>query len=784
MRTRTKSSTETVAIVPMAKPTSGAPPWLRMTILSIKTLVIWAAIAAAAYLAAGAVFFLETRPFGIGILCASGGAGAIAALLGCTLAVQSDPDTALIYTAVYVGVFFVRTAATILFHPDRFPPPRAFYRESVGTRTAIAVFASLALGTYELIVNGYLYYDVFRMAFFAMTCAIFTAYLSGGFRRSVHFGAVSGTSVVALLFLAQVLLGQTRIGGVHVGLILALMAVLYTAKNFGAFSAAAMGLLLSLPLEMGFSADGISAVTVLGAVGISAGAFFGISPYLALSASAVAGLGTGVMLGGFEGLLSVLPEILSTTVIMYPLLKYDILPAYTEESEAVAAPVREMQIRSTEETLTMLSKTFTALSELASGLARGRKRERSGSETCVAACESLCKNCTAYRTCWGEHRVETEAALLEMTETLRLQGKVKAEQAPAVLTARCGEVSRMVSALSEAYRRPEVGSALRQNSPSLHYDVISRLFRRILYEQKEAFALDEAMTAKLRHGIRKARFPTENVTAYGTRKKTIVAEDVQVAGLELGCDDVRRLFENLSGLRLSSPEFSIDGRRIHMMLRTERRFSIESSYKTSMISGESENGDTVTTFIGSDDRFYALISDGMGSGRDAAATSGLCSIFLEQLLTGGNDRETSLVLLNDFIRSREEECSATVDLAEVDLVTGEAVFSKSGAAPTFVRRGGDVFKIQAKTIPMGIARDTDAEHIRFPLKAGDSILMISDGVAAGFEESGWLLRLLDESWVDEPDEMCARILDGAKENNLRTDDMSVCILKIGEHSGA
>jgi serine phosphatase RsbU (regulator of sigma subunit) len=44
---------------------------------------------------------------------------------------------------------------------------------------------------------------------------------------------------------------------------------------------------------------------------------------------------------------------------------------------------------------------------------------------------------------------------------------------------------------------------------------------------------------------------------------------------------------------------------------------------------------------------------------------------------------------------------------------------------------------------MGIARDTDVEHVRFPLKVGDSILMISDGVAAGFEESGWLLRLLD-----------------------------------------
>jgi stage II sporulation protein E len=392
----------------------------------------------------------------------------------------------------------------------------------------------------------------------------------------------------------------------------------------------------------------------------------------------------------------------------------------------------------------------------------------------------MCKRCTAYRTCWGEHRAETEDAVREITDMLRSKGEVAPSQVPAALTARCSEVNRIVAELSGAYRGLESHFARGKSDDSLNYGVISRLFRRILYEQKQAFALDEAMTAKLRHGVRKAKFPVECVTAYGTRKTCIVAEDVQVAGLELGCDDVRRLFENLSGLKLSSPEFSIEGRRIGMILRTEKRFSIESSYKTSMISGESENGDTVSTFMGCDDRFYALISDGMGSGRDAAAASGLCSVFLEQLLAGGNDRETALELLNDFIRGREGECSTTVDLAEVDLITGEAIFSKSGAAPTFIRRAGDVFKIQSKTIPMGIARDTDVEHVRFPLKVGDSILMISDGVAAGFEESGWLLRLLGESWVDDPDEMCNRILNGARENNLRTDDMSVCILKVGE----
>ncbi len=152
-------------------------------------------------------------------------------------------------------------------------------------------------------------------------------------------------------------------------------------------------------------------------------------------------------------------------------------------------------------------------------------------------------------------------------------------------------------------------------------------------------------------------------------------------------------------------------------------------------------GDVITSFE-ADGRYYMLISDGMGSGREAALTSSVAAMFLERMLSAGASMETSLKMLNKLIRAGERECSATIDLAEIDLNTGEAKFVKSGAAPSFVIRDGSIYRLQSKTVPIGIIRALDAEMIKFDVEDGDIIVMLSDGVARSFEECPWLLDML------------------------------------------
>ena len=181
-----------------------------------------------------------------------------------------------------------------------------------------------------------------------------------------------------------------------------------------------------------------------------------------------------------------------------------------------------------------------------------------------------------------------------------------------------------------------------------------------------------------------------------------------------------------------------------------------------------------------------LISDGMGSGREAAVTSKICTMFIERMLAAGNGKALTLEMLNGFIRNRSEragECSATVDLAEIDLIDGKACFVKSGAAPSFILRSGNLYKLQSNTAPIGIMHEIDAEKIGFELAAGDVIIMLSDGVAGSLEDGVWLANLLTYEWEDELSMMADKILDNAALSNKRSDDMTVALIRIGEADG-
>ena len=181
--------------------------------------------------------------------------------------------------------------------------------------------------------------------------------------------------------------------------------------------------------------------------------------------------------------------------------------------------------------------------------------------------------------------------------------------------------------------------------------------------------------------------------------------------------------------------------------------------------------------------FYALISDGMGAGEDASLTSDICAMFLEKMLSAGNRVEVSLRMLDGYIRSKNtgtgDECSATVDLMELDLMDGRAVFAKNGAAPTYVVREGMVYKLHSPTLPIGILRDTPSRLLRFRTHPGDVVVMVSDGVTLGNDECPWLIDLLSEPMPDNMDSLRRDIIKRALTAGSE-DDLSAIAIRVEE----
>ena len=124
-----------------------------------------------------------------------------------------------------------------------------------------------------------------------------------------------------------------------------------------------------------------------------------------------------------------------------------------------------------------------------------------------------------------------------------------------------------------------------------------------------------------------------------------------------------------------------------------------------------------------------------------------------------------------------KECSSTVDLLELDLMTGEAAFLKSGAAPSFLVRGKVVRRLQAGTVPIGILNTLDVQKTDFPLRAGDTVVMVSDGILQGDDEGEWLTSYLTSVTTQSPEEIVYQICRRCAERDTH-DDCSVVALRI------
>src|SRR5690606_4865610 len=125
-----------------------------------------------------------------------------------------------------------------------------------------------------------------------------------------------------------------------------------------------------------------------------------------------------------------------------------------------------------------------------------------------------------------------------------------------------------------------------------------------------------------------------------------------------------------------------------------------------------------------------------------------------------------------------------LDLALVDLGSGDARFLKIGAAPTFWRRGSRVGVIRAQTLPMGVLSEPDVQVTRRSLRRGDLIVMLTDGVIQTWENviagEDWVKGFLASLDRDEPRHVAGALLNEALRRSPQgvRDDMTVLALKI------
>lgn len=659
------------------------------------------------------------------------------------------------------------------------------FSEAVLLRCAVSALTAFAFGMYRLISGGFLYYDLFGMLTGTLLCPALTLALSTLTADAEKYRDKKRIGILTLGLMLIFSLRDYSVFGFSPAYIAAFIAALWAA-SVGGLDGALRGCAAGLAAGLAAGCD----PTLISAAGFAVGLLWKVSKAAAAAAAAIIPLMLGLTTDGFETLRTVLPDTLGAVTVFMPLSYYGLLPKLptfaqpdpaSDDSEAV---ILEKKQADTVLRMNSLSGALGRLSDIIYTLSDRLRRPGiiDLKQICDNAFDDHCSRCSLSSLCLERECTSTLDARAKITTGLYKTGKVDAETIPGWLRERCYNLDHIISDIDRG--TAELVEGLIRNDKTeafaIDYESLSKLLAESIAENDAEYRVDTELTAKLRRSLKYMDMPRSQVLCWGARRKQVYISGVELAGLRLGADEIRRMTENILRTRLTRPSFNIEGEKVEISMSSARRYSVESAKATSVRESESANGDTAITFETREDYFYSLISDGMGSGREAAVTSKLCGVFAEQLLTGGNQKAITLEMLHGFLRNRPGECSATVDLAEIDLLNGKAAFVKSGAAPSFVLRGGNLYKLQSKTVPIGIMPALDAEQIKFDLESGDIIIMLSDGVAQSLEDGVWLANMLTYEWIDDLQLMAEKILDGAALNNPRSDDMTAVLLKVSE----
>lgn len=191
-------------------------------------------------------------------------------------------------------------------------------------------------------------------------------------------------------------------------------------------------------------------------------------------------------------------------------------------------------------------------------------------------------------------------------------------------------------------------------------------------------------------------------------------------------------------------------------------------------------GDSTRCFEDGVGRFIAVLSDGMGTGGRAAVDGVLVSDLMTRLVQAGVGFDSALQIVNAAMGAKsEDESTATVDLACIDLYTGEAQFLKAGAPMGFVRHEGRVRPIDAPGLPVGILDSASFHRAQELLEEGDLVLLVSDGALC--EGGGWISEML-ESWppARTPQQLAEAVVAGAvaRRSDGHDDDVTAIAMRL------
>lgn len=653
--------------------------------------------------------------------------------------------------------------------------PRPF-GESETLRLATASLAAFTAGMLRVVAGGFTFGDLLGTCLAVVICPAVTYLYSGSLLAAERRGVRYEIGCIALLC-SLVFALECLPTGLSLSVAVAAFFAIALARCKAPPYACLFALLLILPAEPLLApAFGIAAAL--------AASLFPRSRLYAVTVSAVAFAAVSFFAGGLWRFATAFPEFLLGAAVASTIPAASVeayLPFFGDKKSVAEHEILGYKEQKSRESISDISEAFAALSKTFFELSD--KETRIGlfdtRRICDRVLDRHCRRCALRSLCWERDYAVTLEAVNRVSAQLYKYGKVQKSELPPAFAARCEAADRILEDVGRENRRA-LRAILKEDKTrafAVDYAVFARVLSEALEKNEAEYAPDVSARNAVTASLRKIGFSADSIGVYGNRCKKVHAFRLSQSAMRCSADAIRAALTEALGCPMEDPLFEFADGAIHMVCHAAPRISVTASVASLAAGQEEENGDRVISFDGKNGYWYALVSDGMGSGPSAARKSGAATVFLEKMLRAGNSVSAGMDMLSALARADGEEGFTTLDLFEIDCLAARGSFIKSGAAPSFVRRGNKLYKIRSRTFPLGILEDVDAERTTFDLLDGDRVVLLSDGVTEEVEEPLWLCEFLTAADLSAPD-AAERILAEAKKHTLGRDDMTAAVVTV------
>ncbi|KAA9011994.1 stage II sporulation protein E [Niallia endozanthoxylica] len=410
--------------------------------------------------------------------------------------------------------------------------------------------------------------------------------------------------------------------------------------------------------------------------------------------------------------------------------------------------------------------------------------------------EKTCQLCHRKEQCWTRNFNETYEFMKEIMLDMEQKGGEVSQKLYREWGVHCVKPKKVVEAMQQELT---------------YYQANQKLKRQVKESRKlvadQLLGVSEIMGnfAKEIQRERENHHKQEELILEAMQDFGIEIEQVEIYSLEQGNVDIDMTIPDYQGhgecekliapilsdilgetIIVNSEEISPFGHDYcHVTFRSAKAYSIEVGVAHAAKDGGLISGDSYSTTELGCGKYAIAISDGMGNGERAHIESQETLQLLEKILQSGIEERVAIKSVNSVLSLRTtDEIFSTLDLAMVDLQNASAKFLKIGSTPSFVKRGNKVLKIQASNLPMGIIEDFEVDVVSEQLRAGDLLIMMSDGVFEGPKHVEnhdlWMKRKIKELKTEEPQGIADVIMEEVirSRSGYIDDDMTVVVAKV------